>query len=384
MNKDLTHYPWWSYLEKDQQILLSQSFELLEKEKKNEIKGVRDYSFIVFPAAKAYEGFLKKLFYDTGLISKNDYRDERFRIGRALNPSLSRNHWAGSVYERLKSFCGGEALPFGLWQAWKKGRNLLFHYFKGDKNMIAIDEAEKRLMMIQKAIGAGFNQCRPEKEKKVLEGKRRLALRRIFWFYSFLLIVWGFYRYLFRLPEAVEELVLKPLIWLGPTFFIVKFLEKRSIFSSLGLIKKNIIRNLYLGILVGMGFAATGLLLNFFKYGKFNFVAIGNNDFLLAFVLSAITAFSEEIVFRGYLLNRLFEVLRDEWWALLVSAAAFALIHLPITVFVLHYSPVQIYVYGVLAFFYSLGSGILFLRTGTVWPSILAHIFWSWPIILFR
>lgn len=391
MSKNLSAYSWWTYLDDTQRGLLAQSFELLEREKR-EGRGSKgrkgrkgeDYSFVVFSAAKAYEGFLKKLFYDTGLITKDDFEGKQFRIGRALNPSLGRNHWAGSVYERLKSFCGGEALPYGLWQTWKESRNLLFHYFKDEENRISLKEAEKRLLMVQKAIGSAFVECRPEKEKQTLRIKKRLFLRRIFWFYSLLLIIWGFYRYLLRLPETVEELVLKPLIWLGPMVFIIKFKEKRPVFPSLGFINKNIFRSFYLGILGGIAFALTGLLLNLLKYGRLNFVPLETSAFFLSFALSLATAFCEETVFRGYLLNRFFEIWRQEWKALFISSLAFVIIHLPITMFALHYNLAQIYIYGVLVFFYSLGSGILFLRTGTIWAPILMHVFWSWPIILFR
>ena len=61
MNKSLDKHVWWDYLEEDLQELLRESTLLLDKVEKWE-KTFHDYSFIVFPAAKAYEGFLKKLF----------------------------------------------------------------------------------------------------------------------------------------------------------------------------------------------------------------------------------------------------------------------------------------------------------------------------------
>ena len=36
---------------------------------------------------------------------------------------------------------------------------------------------------------------------------------------TYLLVVWGFYRFLFKMPEEVEELLIKPIIWLLPVFF---------------------------------------------------------------------------------------------------------------------------------------------------------------------
>jgi membrane protease YdiL (CAAX protease family) len=261
---------------------------------------------------------------------------------------------------------------------------LLFHYFLDQKRAINLAEAEERLGMIKKAIGAAVAVCQPAEEKKILETKRGESWRRIFWFYAFLLIVWGFYRFLFRLPASLEELVLKPIVWLGPLFWLVVYRERRPFFLSLGLVGKNIARSLYLGIGLGVLFSLSGLVLNFLKYGELNLLKISPADFWPGLLLSLATALVEETVFRGYILNRLFEILRDEWTALFISSLAFVLIHLPMTIFGLHYNLAQVYVYGVLVFFYSLGSGVLFLRTGTTWASVLMHLFWTWPIILFR
>lgn len=384
LNKTERNFSGWDYLDEGQRELFALSRQLLQKEKRGQGKKLTDYSFVVFPAAKAYEGFLKKFFFDVGLITREDYEGDRFRIGRALNPSLGENHWSGSIYEHLKNFCGGEALPFGLWQAWRKSRNLLFHYFLDKERAISLAEAKERLELIEKAVGAAVAVCRPEEEKKFLAQKRERGLRRIFWFYTFLLIVWGFYRFLFRLPVGVEELVLKPVIWLGPLIWLILVWEKRPLFSSLGLVGKNLARNFYLGIGLGALFSVFSLSLNFLKYGQLELVKMTPADFLGGFLLSGVTAFIEETVFRGFILNRLFALLRDEWQALLISSIAFVLIHLPVTVFSLHYSLVQIYVYAVLVFFYSLGAGVLFLRTGNAWLSVLMHLFWAWPIILFR
>jgi len=49
---------------------------------------------------------------------------------------------------------------------------------------------------------------------------------------AFLLVVWGFYRLIFRLPEEVEELFIKPVVWLLPVFYFLRK-EGKGI-SSLG------------------------------------------------------------------------------------------------------------------------------------------------------
>lgn len=131
-------------------------------------KKFHDYSFIVFPAAKAYEGFLKKMFYDMGFISKQDYFGKHFRIGKALNPDLEEKYKAdGWVYERLGDFCGGDALPEKLWHTWKESRNLLFHWFPDEKNAVGHIEAVARLLNITNAIDAVFTVCRVQLKRKI-------------------------------------------------------------------------------------------------------------------------------------------------------------------------------------------------------------------------
>jgi len=40
--------------------------------------------------------------------------------------------------------------------------------------------------------------------------------------------------------------------------------------------------------------------------------------------------------------------------------------------------------YLFLVFVFGLGASFVFSRTGNLASSILLHVFWSWPIILFR
>lgn len=156
--------PWWNYLTENQKDLLVESFELLEREKEESKDRFHDYAFIVFPAAKAYEGFLKKLFLDLGFISKKDYYGRRFRIGRALNPALEKRYRRESVYDRLAKFCQGKDLPDYLWQTWKRSRNLLFHWFPQHKNFVSLPQAEKRLGLITSAIDQAFKECKIKRE----------------------------------------------------------------------------------------------------------------------------------------------------------------------------------------------------------------------------
>ncbi len=216
--------------------------------------------------------------------------------------------------------------------------------------------------------------------------RQKFSLKHIFALFSFIFVVWSFYRYLPEiLPLWVEELILKPLVWLWPTFWLVKRIENQPL-SSLGLTKKNLFPSLYWGIGLGLVFALEGLLTNIIKYKGLNLVSLVYSPlvFLGLFLLSLVTAFSEETVFRGYIFNRLWQIWHQEWLANLVSSFLFVVIHLPIGVFVLGYTPLIMLAYLLFVFIFAFGSAFVFGRTKNLFSSILLHIFWSWPIVLFR
>lgn len=149
---------WWSYLDEDLQNLITASFTILEESEKWDQK-FDDYSFIVFPAAKAYEGFLKKLFLDLGFITVEDYYGKHWRVGKALNPNLPKEIRREGVYDKVVKFCGGRSLADMLWDTWRICRNLTFHWFPNERNTLTINEASLRISMIISAIDRAFKDC---------------------------------------------------------------------------------------------------------------------------------------------------------------------------------------------------------------------------------
>lgn len=199
----------------------------------------------------------------------------------------------------------------------------------------------------------------------------------------YLIIVWGFYRYLFQFPEEIEELVIKPVVWVLPVlYFVTK--EKGSL-NSLGLTLQKLFPSIYLALGLGALFAIEALLINYLKYGSFEFAAnIGDKPFLYSFLLSTATAFSEELTFRGYIFNRLWWIVGNEFWANIITSLAWALIHVPITIFVWKLSFSSSIIYLGLTTLFGIGSAWVFARTKNVTSSILLHLLWEWPIVLFR
>lgn len=153
---------WWLYVDEPLRELMGQSRELLLHGRAAVTGGdgvYSDYSFVVFPAAKAYEGFLKKVFLDMGLIGASQYYGEHFRIGRALSPTLPKRYRAGWVYGKLVRSCRGDALPMRMWELWKRARNRTFHYFPGKHERLSLDEAERLVNEIARTMESSLQGC---------------------------------------------------------------------------------------------------------------------------------------------------------------------------------------------------------------------------------
>lgn len=156
--------PWWDFLEPTQRELLRQSFYLLDWAKKNKSR-LHDYSFLVMPAAKAFEGFLKKLLFTLQLISEEEYNKDRFRLGKALNPELEHKIPQACLYNEIGRACSPK-LAEDLWQAWKKGRNRLLHYFPGEQQVFSLNECENRLNLLVDTIRKSYLDCKIKTKEK--------------------------------------------------------------------------------------------------------------------------------------------------------------------------------------------------------------------------
>lgn len=129
-----------------------------------------DYSFVVFPMAKAYEGFLKRFFWEQNLIDQEVYESRRFRIGRAFNPDLNSNQqdelW---IFDDVAQACGHE-LTREMWEAWLECRNQVFHYFPSRYEALSLAAAEARLRQMIAAI-EGATRCRLKDQPPVATPK---------------------------------------------------------------------------------------------------------------------------------------------------------------------------------------------------------------------
>ncbi len=115
------------------------------------------------------------------------------------------------------------------------------------------------------------------------------------------------------------------------TFFIIwlftKYIDKKA-FYTVGFVKKNLLKDVILGILAGFIMIGVGFYalqdLGQIKYtiNTINYTKIG-----FGVLLFIIVAINEELLFRGYLLNNFLQSV-PRYWALLISSLLFAALHL--------------------------------------------------------
>lgn len=157
-------------------------------------------------------------------------------------------------------------------------------------------------------------------------------LAGIFRTWAWILLIWSVYRYFFHLPEYVDEIIFKPLVFVVPVFFYVLRIEKRPL-SSLGLTKENFFPSLYAGLGIGFLFALEGLIANIVKYGTLtiNPIEVFKEYGFMLIVISLATAFSEELLGRGFLFSRLYEKTKENLiYAACYSTLMFMALHVPI------------------------------------------------------
>jgi len=131
----------WFYLSQNQKDLINEGLYLMNDVIKNHAYHFKDYSFLVFPFAKAYEGFLKQLFLDVKFISHLDYISDHLRLGKLLSPNLVNKLKERSLYKKIKDKAGQE-LADKIWNAWKLGRNQVFHYYPHNLKALTFSQAE--------------------------------------------------------------------------------------------------------------------------------------------------------------------------------------------------------------------------------------------------
>lgn len=184
-------------------------------------------------------------------------------------------------------------------------------------------------------------------------------MKRLWYYYIYLVLIWGSFRYFIRLPEVIEELWFKPVLWLVPLFWWNLALKDKVVMFG-----KKIGESLSLGIIVGIAYI---LLL---KFGNLGNIRVDINLIGIALAI----AVTEELTFSGFIAGYLEKIRKGKIINFVIVGVMAAVIRLPILLFLYKASGGE--VLGVMLVALSSGAINAWIRvkTGNVSGSILARL----------
>jgi membrane protease YdiL (CAAX protease family) len=206
--------------------------------------------------------------------------------------------------------------------------------------------------------------------------------------WAIILIIWSLYRAKFgtSLPIWFDEFIAKPIVFIIPIYYFIKKVENTNFFKSLWITNKNLVKELLIGLSVGLIFFSI-LFFGFYLRGSFQSLdsIIKNltiNKIIYLILLAVSTSISEEILSRGFILKRLFEASKNIYTSSLFASILFFFIHIPILftsesisgIFLLRLMTIDI----VLSFIISI---IFILRKNIIVP-IFIHAFYAFGLWL--
>jgi len=203
--------------------------------------------------------------------------------------------------------------------------------------------------------------------------------------WAMILIVWAIYRANFHLPEWFDELIAKPLVFVLPVWWFIVKKENRSFAAAVYLKSKKIWQDILLGLGIGIIFAASAILANYFKFNKliFSLKDASWDTVLRVIFLALATGFSEEILSRGFVLKRLYDESHNILSASFFASILFFFLHVPILFTNPKMFGSTLLIFMTTDLLLSLINSFVFLERKSLFLPILIHAFYNIVMTLF-
>jgi membrane protease YdiL (CAAX protease family) len=160
-------------------------------------------------------------------------------------------------------------------------------------------------------------------------------------------------------------------------FIFRKFIDRKP-FVSLGLVTRGFGFDALSGLFLAPTLLGSGAIILFLtRHLDWTDINLNGSELFIELGILMMVAFSEELVFRGYILNNLMESF-NKWVALLISAALFTISHLD--------NPGIDILPVANIFFAGILLGINYIYTKNLWFAVLFHLGWNFfqgPILGF-
>lgn len=200
------------------------------------------------------------------------------------------------------------------------------------------------------------------------------------------LILWSLYRGFFKteLPLWFDEIIAKPLIFLGPLYYYITRKEGKNFLRSIDLRNKYMKSGILWGLVFGGIFFIVGLISSFLK-DSLNFVFTVEKLLSLFYLvlIALVTSFSEEALSRGFALKRLYETSKNLFSAVFFSSLLYFFIRVPI----LFTDPkiqgpvlVQVMLTDII---FSFAVSFLYIQKRSLFVPLIIHIFYILSVQFF-
>jgi len=209
-------------------------------------------------------------------------------------------------------------------------------------------------------------------------------MKKILILYFIILTLWTLVRFFVPINNGLEEVIIKPIIFFTPLFFILKSEQKthsiQEVGEEVGLKKEHFFKSIFIGVVAVILLILYNELITHFLKGqssRFQHMDFTSPIFFWNIVVSFFTAFCEEVIFRGYVFQKLMKLNKGIYFSTAVSTTAFVLLHLPRIVFVLHFSPSELFVYLDLLLCLSVVNTVVFWKSKNLSSAITTHMIWN-------
>ena len=198
--------------------------------------------------------------------------------------------------------------------------------------------------------------------------------------WAVILIVWSIYRANLHLPEWFDEFIAKPIVFIFPVIYYIRKIEKNSFFTGINWKLRSPVEDYLIGVVIGGLFFSVAISSKIIKGQSVNIHLLLIGYFSL---IALATAISEEILSRGFVLNRLYQQSNNVLTSSLYASFLFFFLHVPILFTTVRLNGYAIIFIMMTDLVYSMTSSLLFLERKNLLPSILVQAFYNFTLYLF-
>ena len=195
------------------------------------------------------------------------------------------------------------------------------------------------------------------------------------------LILWSLYRGFFKteLPIWFDEVVAKPLIFIGPIYYYITKKETQDFLKAIDLKNKYWKDGLLWGILFGTIFFIVGFTTQLVRVGSYENLSLPISSLanLITLILLAFaTSLSEETLSRGFILKRLFQDSKNMLSASFFTSFLYFFIRVPMLFSDPDIRGMMLIQIMATDFVFSFAVSILFLQRKNLFLPIVIHAFY--------